>query len=154
MIQLQPIYRVGSGNDQYFIALSNGGFNNGPSEVFISSNREFRWRPWISIKDTGVDTCHGGNRPMALTTQDGKLLLTVLDKCGGGAMEGYDSVLELQSDGKREMVKCYNYDNWGQFEQEEEEGGWSWYARGTTQFDRLEEAPLSECKPNVKIIYQ
>lgn len=91
---------------------------------------------------------------MALTTQDGKLLLTVVDACGGGSMEGYDSVLELQPDGTREVVKCYNYNNREIFENEAKEGDHSRYARGTTQFDRLTEVPLQECKDNVKIIYQ
>jgi hypothetical protein len=34
---------------------------------------------------------------MALTTENGKLLLTVLDTNGGGSMEKIETVLELQA---------------------------------------------------------
>jgi len=34
---------------------------------------------------------------MALVVENEKLLMTVLDRCGAGSMEGYVSVLELQN---------------------------------------------------------
>jgi hypothetical protein len=71
-------------------------------------------------------------------------------------MEGYVSVLVLQPDWKRRTEKCYNYDNWGIFEQEateEQLQNHLWYVRGTTQFDKLEEVPLETCKGNIKVLY-
>jgi hypothetical protein len=66
--------------------------------VFIALDERYQWIPWITIRDTAMDTCHLNNRPMALTIRNGNLLLTVLDTCGGGSMEGYVSVLVLQQD--------------------------------------------------------
>jgi hypothetical protein len=149
VITLQGIYHIQSGNQQYFFWISQ-------NDVFIATEQDYYWRPWIKIKDVAKDTCHVNNKPMAFITEHWKLLLTVLDTCGGGSMEGVVSVLELQVDWTRKSVSCYNYDNWSIFEYkatEYELENNKRYIHGTTQFDKLEVLPLETCKDNVKVIY-
>ncbi|MDR0606836.1 MAG: hypothetical protein LBG52_00400 [Candidatus Peribacteria bacterium] len=70
-------------------------------------------------------------------------------------MEGYVSVFELQADGTRKVVNCYSYHNWSIFQYEateEELANFTRYARGTTQFDRLEAVPLETCEGNAEIL--
>lgn len=153
---LQDIYLVQSDNTQYFLWIVQDVWE--PEivpHIFIAS-KQGSWKPWLSIKDALKDSCHWGNRPMAFTTENGKLLLTVLDKCGGWSMEGYVSVLELQADWTRKTIRCYNYDNWSLFRYEtpeEERQDWKRYPRGTTQFDKLEPVPFETCKDNIEILY-
>lgn len=141
-------YRIYNRNKQYFLWISQ-------TSVFIALDKNYQWIPWITIKDTAIDTCHLNNKPMALTIKDGNLLLSVLDSCGAGSMDGYISALALQVDWKRKVEKCYNYNNWGIFEQEaiEKQLQNDRYARGTIQFDKLKEVSLETCKDNIEVLY-
>lgn len=141
-------YRIYNHNKQYFLWISQ-------TSVFIALDENYQWIPWITIRDTAIDACHLNNKPMALTIRNGNLLLSVLDTCGAGSMEGYVSALALQADWKRKVEKCYYYNNWELFEQEaiEKQLQNDRYARGTIQFDKLKEVSLETCKDNIEVLY-
>ena len=122
------------------------------NNILLYSDIEGRL-PWFTIHDTGKE-CHTWNRPTWFVQQGNKLLIWVLDKCGGWSGDWYVSAYELKENGKRELASCYNYDNWSIFENDTpEEYKDLWHYRWSWQFDKLNSAPLEECQWNIQIQY-
>ena len=91
-----------------------------------------------------------GNKFISVTIQNGSLFVTIIDTNGGWSWEWIETVLELTKNGRRVVSKCFDYNNYGQFEGNENIV--DSYARWTTQFDVLDKLPLSKCKDNVLIL--
>lgn len=144
-VQLNEIYNINNG--EYILWISN-------NTVFMSlQSDDTWWLSWFTIHDTGKE-CHTWNRPTWFVQSGDKLLMSVLDKCGGWSMEWYVSSYELQQDGKRKLAGCYNYANRDPFEKlAPEEYKDKWYEWWTTQLDQLPEEPLETCEWNIQIQY-
>ena len=144
--QLNEIYNINSG--EYILWISN-------NTVFMSlESDDIWWISWFTIHDNGKDLCHRGNRPTWFVQSGDKLLMSVLDKCGGWSMEWYVSSYELQQDGKRELAGCYNYAHRDPFQElAPDEYKDKWYEWWTTQLDQLPEEPLETCEWNIQIQY-
>ena len=111
------------------------------------------WQPWFIVKDTGKE-CHRWNRITGFVEEWEKLIMTILDVCGGGSMEWYVSSYELQFNNKRVLNGCYNYANYDPFQElAPEEYKDMWYYRWTRQLDQLQKEPLEICEGNIEIEY-
>ena len=60
--------------------------------AFLDQNILFRevgksWIPWFSVHDNekSFDSCQRKNRPVAFTSRNNKLILTLVNACGGGS---------------------------------------------------------------------
>lgn len=142
--KLSLIYSLGSSQNSIWILHQT---------VLIKFHWSWWFVPWFTIHDAGKE-CHTWNRPTWFVQQGNKLLMSVLDKCGGGSMEWFISSYELQQDGKRELAGCYNYANRDPFQELAPEvykdKRYEW---GTTQLDKLPVEPLSTCEWNIQIQY-
>lgn len=77
-----------------------------------------------------------------LTVKNKHLLLTVVDSCGGGSGEGYESVFQMDKHGRLQHLTCYDYRNRELFQDKRENR----YFRGSTQFKQLIPLKQSVCK--------
>jgi len=90
------------------------------------------------------------NKFISLTIQNWTLFATIVDTNGGWSWEWIETVLEFWRNGRRYISKCFDYNNYGQFEGDE--SIIDPYSRWTTQFDQLKKLPLSKCKDNIIIL--
>lgn len=87
------------------------------------------------------------NRIYYFTVTNKKLLMTIVDSCWWGSWDGYESVFQLNPQGRWEYLACYDYSNWWRFENRHK----YWYFWWTVQFSELVKLDKALCDNKVLI---
>lgn len=130
-------------------------------QVFLTTDKLDYWIHRLTIEDMNLfhknrnNEFSNNNHPIAFTIESGWLILTVLDGNWWGSGDWIESVLRFYKKWWWKTIRCYNYNNWWNFEELDYDGkitDW-WYSKWTTMFNYLNQIPISECQENVRISY-
>lgn len=87
------------------------------------------------------------NQVYYFTIKNKKLLMTIVDSCWWGSWDGYESVFQLNFQGRWEYLACYDYSSWWIFENRHK----YWYFWWTVQFSELMKLDKDFCDNKVLI---